>query len=216
MNTRTLTALAVLTAAAASANAGIVVNGTFDGGTIAPAVTAYTQDATMWPEGTYNVVSYDTLHSLWVDFYDHTSGNGESGYLVVNGTTQGAGPVWTTNVSVDAGTEYELSAWLASLYPQAISSVSLRVLGITGDNGNPVLAASDVTAPNDLGVWERRAMSFNSAGFTSLRLEIWDTNQVASGNDYAVDDIALTAVPTPGTAAFGLAALTAGSRRRRR
>lgn len=207
---------ASMLAAAGSAHAGLIANGTFDGGTIAPASSAYPTDPTMWPEGRYNVTNYDTLHPLWVDFYDHTSGNGESGFMIVNGTTQGNGPSWFQDISVPAGTDFELSLWLASLYPDAISTVSLRVIGVGSDLGNAnLIAQSDVTAPVELSTWERRAMNFNSGNFSNVRIEIWDTNQVAGGNDYAVDDIALVAVPAPGAAALAGLVLARASRRRR-
>ncbi|MFM9957280.1 MAG: hypothetical protein ACKVZJ_04330 [Phycisphaerales bacterium] len=205
----------VIAAGAASASAGLIVNGTFDGGTIAPAASAYPTDPEMWPEGRHNVTSFDTLHPLWVDFFDHTSGNGESGFMIVNGTTQGNGPAWYDFVQVDPGTEFELSLWLASLYPDAVSTVSLRVIGLTDETGSDLIASSDVTAPTELALWERRAMTFNSGNFTNLRIEIWDTNQVAGGNDYAVDDIALVPVPAPGAAALLGLGMLAGSRRRR-
>lgn len=214
MKTFAITTLAVIAASSGSANAGLIANGTFDGGTIAPATSTYPTDPMMWPEGRYNVTNFDTLHPLWVDFFDHTSGNGESGFMIVNGTTQGNGPSWSDTVQVEPGTEFVLSAWLASLYPDAIATVSLRVIGV-GEETGTVVAQSDVTAPETLATWEQRSMNFNSGDFSTLRIEIWDTNQVAGGNDYAIDDIALNAVPTPGaTALAGMGLLVAGRRRR--
>lgn len=211
--TLAITTLALI-ACTGSANAGLIVNGTFEGGTIAPATSSYPTDPVMWPEGRYNVVTSDTLHPLWVDFFDHTSGNGESGFMIVNGTTEGNGPSWTDTVEVEPGTEFVLSAWLASLYPAAIATVSLRVIGL-GDETGTVIAQSDVTAPEALATWEQRTLAFNSGDFNALRIEVWDTNQVAGGNDYAIDDIALTAVPTPGAAALAGMGLVIAARRRR-
>jgi hypothetical protein len=213
MKTLALTTL-VIAACTGSAHAALIANGTFENGTIAPATSAYPTDPTMWPEGRYNVTNFDTLHPLWVDFYDHTSGNGESGFMIVNGTTEGNGPSWTDTVQVNPGTEFELSAWLASLYPTAIATVSLRVIGL-GDETGGVIAQSDVTAPTDLATWEQRTMSFNSGNFSAIRIEVWDTNQIAGGNDYAIDDIALNAVPTPGATALASMGLLLGARRRR-
>lgn len=201
---------------AGTVNAQIVPNGDFETGGIAPAISNYALDNTMWPESTYNVVTHDTIHPLWVDFFDHTRGNSDGHFMIVNGTASGGGPAWAEEVNVDPDSDYALSAWFASLYPTAIASLSMRVYGVVGERGDTLLGSSDFFAPENLATWEERAFAFNSSGFSTVWIELWDTNQAAGGNDYAVDDIALTPrVPAPGFASLAGAAGLMLSRRRR-
>lgn len=199
--------LAVSGSICAFASANQVVNGDFQTGALGPSTSTYTQDGTMYPPATWNIVSYDTLHTSWQDFYDHTYGDERGYYMIVNGTDQGLGPAWAQTVSVTANTDYNLSGWFATLIQLAPASLEFRVNGVTI---SPIFSA-----PNAAATWEQHSVSFNSGNNTSLSVEIWDTNQVFSGNDYAIDDISLTAVPAPGALALaGLGGL-AFSRRRR-
>lgn len=212
MKTFAITAAGLL-ACTAAANAA-VINGDFETGDISPAVSAYTLDGTMFPPATYNVVGFDTIHPSWVDFFDHTRGNSDGHFMIVNGTDSGAGPVWAQVISVTPGTSYEMSAWFASLFPAAVASLSLRVYGLV-ERGDSPIAALDFIAPSDLGVWAQQTLAFDAGQLSAVRVEIWDTNAAFSGNDYAIDDIAVSAVPAPGAAAMlGLAGIT-GVRRRR-
>lgn len=184
-----------------------VVNGDFQTGTLGPSTTSYTLDGGMYPPATWNIVSYDTLHGSWVDFYDHTYGDERGRYMIVNGTDQGVGPAWAQQVSVAANTDYSLSAWFATLYPEAPASLEFRVNGMSI---GPVFSAPGATA-----TWEQRSGLFNSGNNTLLSLEIWDVNQAFTGNDYAIDDISLNRVPAPGAAALaGIAGVLSGRRRR--
>lgn len=181
-----------------------IVNGDFETGGIAPSTTAYASTDIYLP-AQYLITSYNTVHSEWVDFYDHTYGNTNGHYMVVNGTDNGSGPTWAQTVAVTPNTQYTLSGWFASLYPSSIANIEFRVDG--------VLVNPAFQAPNALGVWEQRSVTFNSGASTSISVEIWDSNQAFTGNDYAIDDISLT--PTPGAAALiGIGALAAGRRKR--
>lgn len=181
-----------------------VVNGDFETGSLGPSTSAYgTND--IYAPAQYLIVSYDTVHTSWVDFYDHTYGTSDGHYMIVNGTTTGTGPTWAQTVSVTPNTQYTLSAWFASLIGNDIANVEFRV------NGFVVTPA--FSAPNATGVWEQRSVTFNSGASTSISVEIWDSSQLYSGNDYAIDDIHLT--PTPGAAALMVVGGLASARRRR-
>jgi MYXO-CTERM domain-containing protein len=213
MKTLALSAIALLTVVGA-ANAGII-NGDFEAGNgIAPSTSNYTLDDTMYPPATWNVVSFDTIHPAWVDFFDHTRGNSDGHFMIVNGTDSGFGPAWGQTVSVSPGTEYNLSAWFASLYPASVAGLSLRVFPAV-DRGFEPLAGVDFVAPSDLGVWAEQTLAFNSGIYSAVTVEIWDINQAFSGNDYAIDDIALREVPAPGAVAMMGLVGVAGIRRRR-
>ncbi len=184
-----------------------VVNGDFQTGALGPSTTTYSLDGTMFPPATWNIVSYNTIHPSWVDFYDHTYGDDRGYYMIVNGTDQGIGPAWAQTVSVAANTNYSLSGWFASLFPDAPASLEFRVNGL--------LVGAGFSAPLPVGNWEQRSVVFNSGANTSLSIEIWDVNQAFTGNDYAIDDISLERVPAPGAVALGgIAGVLTGRRRR--
>ena len=185
--------------------ANLIVNGDFETGTLGPSTSAYTT-SNIYAPAEYLITTFDTVHASWVDFYDHTFGDNRGHYMVVNGTDSGAGPTWAQTVAVTPNTEYTLSGWFASLYPDSIAWIEFRVDGVII---NPAFQA-----PGTLGTWEQRSVTFTTGpATTSISVEIWDSNQAFTGNDYAIDDISLT--PTPGAAAlFGLGAV--GSLRRRR
>lgn len=199
--------MSVLCAACAgSVAAAQVVNGDFESGFIAPSTSAYGTNDIYAPQQ-YIITTYDTMHNSWVDFYDHTFGDDRGHYMVVNGSNAGVGPTWAQVVGVSANTDYTLSGWFASTFSAAIASVEFRV--------NGVVVMPTFSAPLTLGIWEQRSVTFNTGNATSISVEIWDSNQQFTGNDYAIDDIALTAVPTPGAAALlGLGGLMAARRRR--
>lgn len=201
--TRLLITCATLSCAAA-ANAGIT-NGTFEAGDTGFLSSYGTSD--IWAEGQYRVVQTDTLHGLWVDFNDHTFGNGEGLFMVVNGTTiADTGPAWSQTVAVDPFTDYSLSAFFASVYPEAPADLEFRINGA-------LLAA--FSAPGQVALWEERSATFNTGESTSIEIAIWDTNNIHTGNDYAIDDITLTAVPAPGAAALMAITGLVSLRRRR-
>ncbi|MFT3686728.1 MAG: MYXO-CTERM sorting domain-containing protein [Phycisphaerales bacterium] len=207
---KTLSALAIL-ALAGAADAQIV-NGDFQAGNTG-FTSGFSYETTggspgMTDEATYSIVSFDTLHPSWGDFYDHTFGNSDGLFMIVNGARPGTpfGPAWGQTVNVTPGTDYTLSMWLASVYPGAPAAVEFRIDG--------AVVLPTVQLGSVVGAWEQHSVSFNSGAATSVLIEIWDTSGIQSGNDYAIDDITLT--PTPGAAALaGMGGLAALRRRRR-
>jgi hypothetical protein len=164
----------------------------------------------MWPEATYNVVTYDTIHPYWVDYFDHTYGDERGKFMIVNGSPEnGGGMAWSATVSVTANTDYNLSAWFSSVYGGATSTLRFVVVGDTTITG-PAFGAPVTTA-----VWAQSSLAFNSGASTSISIQIWDISGISDGNDYAIDDISLDIVPAPGAAALvGLSGLLARRNRR--
>lgn len=189
--------------AGASAN---VINGDFETGVLGPSTSAYSSNNIYNPEQ-FLIVSFDTVHNSWVDFYDHTLGTSDGHYMIVNGSDSGVGPTWAQTVTVMPNTQYTLSGWFASLFAQSIANVEFRVDG--------VLVNPAFSAPGTLGVWEQRSVTFTTGNVTSISIEIWDSNLAFNGNDYAIDDIAINLVPTP-NAAVTLAVGSLAALRRRR
>lgn len=204
----------VLSVAQTSVSANLIINGDFQTGQLSPSTTAYAQSGTMIPESTWNIVSFDTLHPSWADFNDHTLGNAQGKYMVVNGTDGSPGQAWRQLVEVAPNTEYELSGWFASLFPTSVASLEFRVFATSQES---YIATGSFVAPTSLGQWQQHSLTFNSGSADFIAVEIWDTNGAFTGNDYAVDDIALraAAVPEPMRFAAALPALGLLSRRRR-
>lgn len=208
---------AALLALAASAVANPIVNGNFETGTIGPSTTAYAIDGSMFPPETYNIVSFDTIHPSWVDFFDHTLGNADGHYMIINGSDSGVGPSWAQTVAVTPGTDYDLSAWFASLFPASVANLEWRIIGDQSNITSPQFMAplSVGDGGPGLGVWVQHVFSFNSGANTSISIQLWDISGIYQGNDYALDDISLCVVPSPTAAGLlGLAGLSAARRRR--
>ncbi|MCE9618949.1 MAG: hypothetical protein K8R92_03460 [Planctomycetes bacterium] len=195
-------------ALAGSAMGGLITD--FSGGSIAPGVSAYILEGTMWPEATYNVVTYDTIHPLWVDYYDHTYGDERGDYMIVNGSgANGGGMSWGATVAVTANTDYSLSAWFSSVYGGATSTLKFVVIG------DSVMTGPNIAAPTTVAIWEQSSFAFNSGSSTSVTIQIWDVSGISDGNDYGIDDIYLDVVPAPGAfALLGLSGLVATRSRR--
>ena len=182
----------------------------FSGGSIAPGTSSYFVSPTMTPAGSYNVVTLDTLHPSWADFFDHTTGDAAGSFMVVNGGAGvGGGMAWSATVSVTPGTDYTVSAWFASVYGFATSTLRFVVVGDTTLTG-PGFGAPTVTA-----TWAQSSYTFNTGTSTAVSLQIWDISGLSDGNDYAIDDIALDVVPTPGAAGLLAFGSVAALRRRR-
>jgi hypothetical protein len=102
--------------------------------------------------------------------------------------------VWNGQLtgSLSVGTTYSFSAWVAGIYSAAPAQLQFSI------NNNQI--GSTYTLP-DTGVWHQITGTFVATASTSTALV--DLNTIASGNDFAVDDISLTAVPEPATTIAG-------------
>lgn len=205
-----------LVAMVASAQANSIVNGDFEAGNTGfTSAYLYVPPASIYDPARYSIVQYDTIHTSWVDFADHTTGDGNIGhYMIVNGTDAGLGPTWAQDQTLAAG-RYELSAWFASLFPASPASLQFRVVDSNGSTISPTFAA-----PLPPGVWAQRSFTFDIAAAGTFSVQIWDTNDAFTGNDYAIDDISLIVIPLPPAGWAGLSTLAGvtgfGLLRRRR
>ncbi len=229
MNARIAALLAAGGLAVPALGANLISNGDFQLGTLGPSASSFSYENTVgsaslpvdsiYDEGTYSIVSYDTIHGNWVDFYDHTMGNADGRYMIVNGSDDGSGPSWMQTVAVQPNTDYVLTGWFASLHASAIANLQWNLIGDASNESSAGFLAPKGSGQGGpgLGVWSERTFAFNSGANTSIRVELWDTSGIASGNDYAVDDISLApAVPAPASmASLALAGLI-GARRRTR
>ena len=230
MRTRNLLVLATAGLSAPAMAANLFSNGDFQMGSLGPASSSSFshQNAagsaslpvdSIYDEGTYTIVSYDTIHGNWVDFFDHTVGDRSGKYMIVNGSDDGSGPAWMQTVSVAPNTDYVLSGWFASLHASAVANLEWNLVGDASSAVSPEFLAPKGSGQGGpgLGVWVERTFAFNSGANTSIQFQLWDTSGIASGNDYAVDDLSLVAqVPAPASMATVALAGLMGIRRRRR
>lgn len=154
----------------------------------------------LFPEGTYTVGTNPFVNHQY--FYDDQGNINQ--YLIVNGSTGGNGtlPVYTANGTFGPGS-YNFSASVADVCcnssfgnnPNAPSQLRFE---ISYDNFlTSTLIAQYTTAPPDAGVFNPVNEGFIADQVFALR--IVDGSLAASGNDFAVDNLVLTAVPEPST-----------------
>ncbi len=177
--------------------ANLIVNGDFEAGSIAPATTEYYLETaygtwTMGEEGEYAVDTNPHLfHSAWASYGDHTTGSGKM--LIVNAAYNGSVPpygdisgievVWEQTVPVTPGKNYLLSYWLSSAYHTNLAEIQCSI------NGTPLSPTAD--APAAVGVWQEVSYTWNSGLSASATITLKDLTRIASGDDFAIDDISL-------------------------
>jgi len=142
----------------------------------------------LWPEGTYAVGANPSLyHELWYSFGDHTTGNGSM--LIVNGSVMPDMIVWSTTVGVTPNTQYDLSAWMASVYPVSPASLAFSF----SINGAPLNGPFSLSSTP--GLWQEFRASWYSGSQSTATLSMRDLNMAGQGNDFALDDIWLNEAP---------------------
>jgi hypothetical protein len=202
-----LIGLGALTVSQASAS-NLIINGDFESGTngfssdYIYAGTAGTPSPTtsnpntLWDPGTYSVGTDPYLfHSSWDSFGDHTTGTGNM--LLVNGASEPV-TIWTGTLTTPlvAGQTYDFSAWVANLFPPPTGSTPTAPAWLNF-KVDGTLIGSMYWAP-DVGVWHEFTASFVATGNDPI--SVYDSETAFSGNDFALDDISLVAVPEPTTA----------------
>ena len=133
---------------------------------------------------------------------DHTSGSGNM--MVVDGTTTGGGQrFWRLgNVGngvcgLTVGATYTFSYWIRSL-----SNNNPADIGIQFNNAsNITLTTGSATAPAMAAGWQEVVYTFTPTN-ACVNIEMYDNNTNLVGNDFALDDISLTAPPKPLTISY--------------
>lgn len=164
----------------------------------------------------------------WNGFFistgDHTSGSGN--LFVGNGAPRDQRVWFSSGISVTPNTDYFFEAWVINVccnpsFGQGNNPVNPAILSFYA---NGVLIGTRST--NLLGVWEGLSTTWNSGAFTSVDLELRNSNLLAQGNDFGTDDIFLgtqstvTPVPEPSSVVLlmsgivGLAAMRRVNRNR--
>jgi hypothetical protein len=191
MRTKLLLTAGALAAAALASSAqaatNLVANGDFSGG-----VSGFTSDYSYSPGNGVPPAVYDVgtnpnaIHPSWASFGDHTTGAGNM--LIVNGSETPGAIVWGENgITVDANTNYVFSTWIASTY--AVSPAQLD-FSINGVAIGPTFTASSTT-----GAWQLFQANWNSGASTTANIALVNQNLAFTGNDFALDDIGMSAAP---------------------
>jgi hypothetical protein len=174
----------------------LIPNGDFElGNTLFGSDYSYATTNTV--EGEYTVgTSGQAFNGALVDAGDHTSG---TGLMFIGNGKATPDRVWfTSSISVQPNTTYYFEAFVMNLCCTAQSGV--------GDGVNPVgpsvlsfyangqLLGTRTSAK--LGVWEGLTTNWDSGSATTVDLKLVNSNTVALGNDFAVDDVYLGTVST--------------------
>jgi hypothetical protein len=217
-----MAAFAALLCASEFVRADLIVNGNFEAGNTGfTSAYIYTTSAgglvsggfpgeTQSGEGKYAV---DTNPNFYHPaFYAPGGGDRTSGFgnmLMVNADNLGR-TIWTETINAGAG-KYDFSLWGTTMlgppgpYNGDFSPAQLDILV----NGSSILGGSDY----NLGqfAWDQYSTTFSYAG-GPMTIEIIDKNLAWNGNDFAIDDIRLNAVPEPGSfTLLGLGLASAGA-----
>ncbi|HSD06536.1 T9SS type B sorting domain-containing protein [Flavobacterium sp.] len=122
---------------------------------------------------------------------DHTTGTGNM--LVVNGNDHPSAGVgnsfWSQNISVLGTTDYVFSFWIKSLSSISPGTIHVSINGSI-QNVYPYLAPNS----NACGDWVKYSVNFFSGWiYDGINIQLLDSNTAFFGNDFAIDDISLTA-----------------------
>jgi len=150
-----------------------------------------------WNESTYAIVANADLDdNLWLNV---PAPSGTRSYMAVNGASDSSTSavpnpslpltVWDQTVEVAPNTHYDFSAQATTVTNESPATLDFYA-------GSTLLGA--LTVSGAAGVWDTFSANWYSGPNTSVFLKIIDTNPVAVGNDFGLDNISLT-VPDQST-----------------
>ena len=128
------------------------------------------------------------------DFPDHTTGNGQTRYMIVNGHTQSNKLVWGMTLNVQAHSYYDFTLWMTNLSPGGGTFSYMRPKLKIKINNVVVVNEYDMpTVYSNQGYWNQLPLQrWYSGNSTTARIEIYDTCTSDNGNDFGLDDLSFT------------------------
>ena len=185
------------TAGAANAATNLVVNGDFSLGDVG-FTSGYTEVAaksgSMMREGIYTIAADPRdVHPYWVSLA------GDNPMLIVNGATKGGATVWQEGLGTVAGQAYAFTASAMDVccnaaHPGTYAPSELEFEVSSDDFATfQTLATINTAPPGDAGQFQTAAATFTATGAMEIRVVDALTGRV--GNDFALDDIGVYALP---------------------
>jgi len=166
--------------------ANLVTNGDFASGN-----TGFTTEYTLAaqtssglnPEGAYDVVALpSSRHTNFCSCGDHTTGGGYQ--MVINGAPLER-TIWSQTVNIVPNTYYQFTYWVQTVVNGDDANPSKLQLFVNGGAAGPIYTANPAT-----GVWTQFTYNWTSGPLdNSATLSLKNENFIASGNDFALDDI---------------------------
>ena len=139
--------------------------------------------------------------NFFLPFGDHSSGQGNM--LVVDGVNIGGGQAfWQAGSNgggvcgLTVGNTYVLSYWLHSASSLVQNVVSQADVKATFNNAVNVQVLTPTLAPLPAGGWQAYAVEFEATN-SCVNISLYDDNINITGNDFAIDDIAVMPVGDP-------------------
>lgn len=144
-------------------------------GYVAPTTNA------LWPEGLYSIVTNPrTVHDNFSACGDHTTGSGNM--MVINADPTAGKIAWSSGaITVTPNTDYTLSFYVTSVHA---TNPAQLIWNVNGENIGSQFNATTTTCE-----WVNAVAIWNSGNKTTATFDIINLNTVASGNDFALDDI---------------------------
>ena len=168
----------------------LIVNGDFSAG-----VSGFTSDyawpptggsfGPLSPEGQYQVTN--NPNSQHANFAACGDATGDGNMMVVNGAGTPNVDVWCQNIGVSPFTDYEFSAWLASVVSGSPAQLQFSINGQLLGFFNASAATCN---------WQQFSQQWNSTGNSSATICIVNQNTATGGNDFALDGLSFAEVCT--------------------
>jgi gliding motility-associated-like protein len=166
----------------------LIINGDFTSGNSGFS-TSYLNILNPNPLGVKGAYDIVTNPKVWFTPFDactdHTTGTGRM--MVADGSDINNIKLWEQTVPVVAGKTYQFSYYLQSLTVGFPARIEVLINGVSLGLPN--------TAPATTCSWAQRIYSWNSGASNSAIITIYDREISGAGNDFAIDDLSLTACP---------------------
>ncbi|MGG9971199.1 T9SS type A sorting domain-containing protein [Ferruginibacter sp. SUN002] len=178
----------------------LITNGDFEsGGAGTGFTTNYFLTSGPSVQRNYAIVSNpNTINPVWSSAcVDHTSGTGKM--MVVDGASSSGDKIWEQQpgggIPVTSGTEYTFSYWIQSI-STTNATANLANIEVRVNNTVMTPTTGSTICPETLCGWTKVTYKWTAtSGFAQIWL--YDKTTVATGNDFALDDLSLVATPPP-------------------